>query len=133
MRLSEKLAPATPGPALFSRSEYRNCFRHGGMRQVDVIHPPRGWVRFAGFPFTESKEHQFKTEAASLAAANVPRVIPPFGLVVRMFEVIARELIMRSGQRLPIRKFAGFPQQYAQQANQDSQPTILPLPCYDES
>src|SRR5690349_4317373 len=57
-------------------------------------------------PQSLAKESQLETEPAPILAFQIPCVIPPLRLKIRMAEIIARELVPVAGYRGAIRGIA---------------------------
>ena len=54
---------------------------------------------------SQAEERELEAETMAVGRLEVPGVIPPFGAVVGMVEMIARELVMVSGlRRLVLRR-----------------------------
>src|SRR6266849_2442721 len=69
----------------------------GQMREVQVTHIPRaGWFDVAINALPE--ESQLKTDSTAVCRLDVARVVPPFGLEIRMIEMIPRKAIAITGQ-----------------------------------
>src|SRR6266446_150525 len=68
------------------------------MCKIDVADIPCKRVRgIAVYAFTEKSE--LEAELASVSGLQISGVVPPFGLVIGMVEIIAREFITVAGPR----------------------------------
>src|SRR5713101_1786536 len=68
------------------------------VREIDVADIPCTHVRgIAVYAFTEKSE--FEAELAAVRGLQISRVVPPFGLVIGMGEIIAREFVTVAGPR----------------------------------
>ncbi len=99
------------------------------MREVDIVHPPLRTIIVPRSAFAEAKKDELKAEAVTGGIVNVSGVIPPLGAVIRVFEMVARELVGRAGQRFFIRKVAGRKQQRIRKTDKGSQINIVACPA----
>src|ERR1700719_2857479 len=69
--------------------------------EITVSHVPG--IDLAGFPIRAAPEKcQFKSKTAAILSFHVSRVVPPFGLEVRMVKMIAGKFIAVAWKRGPI-------------------------------
>src|SRR5208283_46365 len=62
------------------------------MRQIQIVNVPSTlFPAFTAHAFAEKR--QFKAETMPIVRGHVPRVVPPFRLIFRMIEIIARKFI----------------------------------------
>src|SRR5260370_22120623 len=67
------------------------------MREVEIPHLPDGGLRGIaadGLP----KESQFESESPAVRGFQIPSVVPPFGLKIRVIKMIARKFVTVSRQ-----------------------------------
>src|SRR5260370_38467517 len=67
------------------------------MREVEIPHLPDGGLRGIaadGLP----KESQFESESPAVRGFQIPSVVPPFGLKIRVIKMIARTFVTVSRQ-----------------------------------
>src|SRR5580704_11235603 len=67
------------------------------MREIEVAHVPGIRLRCVAI-YALSKKGQFKTKVTTVGGSDVAGVIPPFGLIIGMIEMVARKFVAVSGQ-----------------------------------
>src|SRR5438552_3303008 len=67
------------------------------MRKVEIFHIPRGGLRRIAVD-SLPKKSQFESEPPSVCRFQISRVVPPFGLIIRMIKMIAGEFVAVSRQ-----------------------------------
>src|SRR5260370_4822895 len=103
------------------------------MCEIQVADIPAGIVRgIAAHPFTE--ESQFESKSAPFRGLQISGVIPPFGLKIRMAEIIAREFKTIPGYgRLELRQYRLQHQQNCEERRRNGSAVNLHAPPQADS
>src|ERR1700746_3617950 len=100
------------------------------MRNVEILYVPGGRLRRIaadGLP----EERQFESEAPPVRGLQIPGVVPPLGLKVRMIEMIARKFVTVSRQGRAVLRRERL--QKEQRRNDARKPTLHGQPRPDSA